>query len=126
MAALCTAAGRVRRLTFLLGQKCVSCFIHTLAQKATIGIDNFMQLLARVQKVLERDRPLWRRNHIYITAPRTAYPIGEFLRVRHSSGQQHRVDMSGEKNDDFLPNDTTLLVIHIVHFIKDDEFHIAN
>lgn len=91
-----------------------------------LGVDDFVELFARVEEVLERNRSFGRRDDVYVLLLCSAakagesanaskegksdapHPVGELFRVRNRSREEDDVDVIGKHDDDFFPDHTAL------------------
>lgn len=116
------------------------------AKELTFGVDDLVQLLARVEEMLERDRSFRGGDDVDVlllgaTVDKKSVskrgereererraspdPVGELLGIRHCRREQNDVDVVGKHDDDLLPHDTTLEVIDVVHLVEDDPLDVA-
>ena len=121
----CAALSRGSCFTFLFRLKGLDSLMEIVRLKLTIFASNFVQFVPCVQEVLERHGALGRRDHIDIALLRASHPISKLFGIWHSGGQQHHVHMRRQHNNHLFPNDTSLLVVHVMYFVENHVFNIA-
>ena len=79
-----------------------------------------------VKIMLERNGTLQRTDNVHLPAFGSSNPSGKLDRVRDSSTKHNNVDVGRQQDENFLPDDSALAVVDIMHLIEDDPFQIAN
>ena len=104
----------------------VGCFIEI-----STSIDNFVKFFASFaggsigeEKVFEGDWSFEGANDVDLSIASAADPFSEFEIIWSGCGEHDYSDVRGQHDDDFFPNDTAVLVVYVVHLVKDDEFNV--
>lgn len=113
-------------LLVLLATQRLAGRLVAVADKLSLRVDNLVQLLAGPEVVLEGNGTHGGRDDVNVLLLGAANPVGELASVGHGGGEKDNVDVLGQHDNDLLPHNTTLGIVHVVHLVKNDKLDIAD